>query len=73
MKKLTSIIISCLSILALAGCGGHSKTGAEKATHVELILDYLPNTLHVAYYSALDQGYYTNAGIDIEIRHVLQH
>jgi putative hydroxymethylpyrimidine transport system substrate-binding protein len=64
MKKLTFILLSCLSIL-FAGCGGHSRPEGE--THVKLILDYLPNTLHVAYYSALDQGYYKKAGIDLEV------
>jgi putative hydroxymethylpyrimidine transport system substrate-binding protein len=67
MKYLKIILVCCLP-LVIAGCGGHPKTVEPKSeTPVRLILDYLPNTLHIAYYSALDQGYYKDNGLKVEI------
>ena len=60
----------CLPLL-FAGCGGHAKSeesaSAPKPTDVRLILDYLPNTIHVAFYSALDQGYYKRDNLNVDI------
>ena len=67
MKYLKIILLSCLPFF-IAGCGGHSEKTEEKPlTDVKVILDYLPNTLHVAYYAAMDQGYYKDAGLKVDI------
>ncbi len=58
---------------ALAACGG--QTGAEDdasgdaadLTHVSFVLDYTPNTNHTGLYVALDQGYFADEGLEVEV------
>ncbi len=54
-------LISLLLVLLLLGCG------APRPTHVTLSLDWVPNTNHTGFYVALDKGYYTEEGLEVEI------
>lgn len=47
-----------------AADGSNPDAGAEDVT---VILDYVANTNHTGMYVALDQGYYKEAGLDVEI------
>ena len=40
---------------------------ADQLEKVTVILDYVANTNHTGMYVALDQGYYKEAGLDVEI------
>ena len=61
---------------ALAACGGAGTAseqgtaddaeGGEK-TKVSFVLDYTPNTNHTGLYVALDQGYFADEGLEVEI------
>ena len=60
---------------ALAACGGTGTAeqpaaddaeGGEK-TKVSFVLDYTPNTNHTGLYVALDQGYFADEGLEVEI------
>ena len=53
--------------LGLAACGGD---GAEPGASREatLVLDFVPNAVHAGIYLAYAEGYYTDKGIDLEIR-----
>ena len=60
---------------ALAACGGDGASeqpaggdaeGGEK-TKVSFVLDYTPNTNHTGLYVALDQGYFADEGLEVEI------
>jgi ABC-type nitrate/sulfonate/bicarbonate transport system substrate-binding protein len=42
-------------------------TTGDSLTRVTLVLDYLPNTNHTGLYVALNNGYYEEAGLDVEI------
>ena len=44
-----------------------SPTVPAAATKVRLALDWTPNTNHLAFYVAQDQGYYRDAGIELDI------
>ena len=64
------------ALLVLAGCGGGgeepgaSASGAEASTEptpVKLQLQWLAQAQFAGYYAALDQGYYTEEGLDVEI------
>ena len=45
-----------------------AKTGdVDQLEKVTVILDYVANTNHTGMYVALDQGYYKEAGLDVEI------
>ena len=60
---------------ALAACGGTgtSEQGAAddaesgEKTKVSFVLDYTPNTNHTGLYVALDQGYFADEGLEVEI------
>ena len=51
--------------LALSGCAGKRPTSTTSLT---LVLDYTPNTNHTGIYVALDQGYYADEGIALDVQ-----
>ncbi|RMI09398.1 ABC transporter substrate-binding protein [Cellulomonas triticagri] len=73
--------IGLVAALALAGCGGGSGDdeatagsggsggtgGSGDLTPVKLQLQWLTQAQFSGYYAALDQGYYEEAGLDVEI------
>jgi NitT/TauT family transport system substrate-binding protein len=74
--------VACLaalaaSLLAIAACGGSdsgssttSSTaagGAQKLTKVKLQLQWFTQAQFGGYFAALDQGYYKDAGLDVQI------
>lgn len=66
-KNFTALMtITALTAAALSGCSkpAEQTTASEKVT---VILDYVANTNHTGMYVALDQGYYKDAGLDVEI------
>ena len=66
MKRFFALICACGLVLSLAGCGQKENTGAagEKITFV---LDWTPNTNHTGLYVALANGYFEQAGIEVEV------
>jgi ABC-type nitrate/sulfonate/bicarbonate transport system substrate-binding protein len=40
---------------------------SDKLTDVKIMLEWTPNTNHTGLYAALDQGYYKEAGLNVEI------
>jgi ABC-type nitrate/sulfonate/bicarbonate transport system substrate-binding protein len=55
--------LAIASALPLAACGG----GDEELQPATLMLDWTPNTNHAGIYVALEQGWYEEAGIDLQI------
>ncbi len=58
--KIKLISILTILVVVLSGCGADDNK-------VTLMLDYVPNTNHIGIYTALENGYYEVAGIDLEI------
>lgn len=52
-----------LGALLLAACGGDD----DELQSATLMLDWTPNTNHAGIYVALEQGWYAEAGIDLQI------
>lgn len=77
MKKIIAILLTCAMALgAAAGCGspkndtGSKATSDEKSenkTKITFVLDWTPNTNHTGLYVAKDKGYFSDAGLDVEI------
>lgn len=73
-KSIISLIAVTLmtTSLILSGCGNSkpSKNDAPEKSETEdvtVILDYVANTNHTGMYVALDQGYYEEAGLNVDI------
>jgi ABC-type nitrate/sulfonate/bicarbonate transport system substrate-binding protein len=73
MKKQTRWIADATAalltlVLALAGCAKKSDEPSGSATkQVRVILDYLPNAIHVGFYQAQAAGYFRNEGLSVRI------
>ena len=66
MKRISALVCALILTLSLAGCGAKREevAAAEKITFV---LDWTPNTNHTGLYVAMDQGYFEDAGITVEV------
>lgn len=55
--------------LVLSACGGgsDSDSGGGGGTKVKLQLQWVPQAQFAGYYAAVDQGYYKDEGLDVEI------
>src|SRR5215470_2086584 len=67
MKVVAALLAAALLLAGAAGCGG---SGAEPGAPVgaTLVLDFTPNAVHSGIYAAKREGYYRDAGIDLNIR-----
>ncbi|MBQ8002383.1 MAG: ABC transporter substrate-binding protein [Clostridia bacterium] len=62
MKKILCILMAVFMLFAISGCG--QKDGLEEIT---LVLDWTPNTNHAGIFLARDLGYYSDAGLKVNI------
>jgi putative hydroxymethylpyrimidine transport system substrate-binding protein len=60
-------LVLVLAVLA-ASCGGSASGGSSATTHVNLVLDWVPNPDHVGIYSAIDRGDFSRRGLDVTAR-----
>ena len=74
MKKCMLFLTMSMAAMLLCSCGGSDDSAAEDATaqsqelqKVTVILDWTANPNHAGMYVAKDQGYYEEAGLDVEI------
>lgn len=61
MKKLIALLLSVSIVFCLSACG---KTENEKIT---IVLDWTPNTNHTGIFVAKANGYFDEAGLNVEI------
>jgi ABC-type nitrate/sulfonate/bicarbonate transport system substrate-binding protein len=74
-KRLTAAILALTMALALCACGSTDSDGSASAdqsgdqelTKVTFVLDWTPNTNHTGLYVALANGYFEEAGLDVEV------
>ncbi|MCG2796937.1 MAG: ABC transporter substrate-binding protein [Cellulomonas sp.] len=67
-------VLAVAAALALAGCSGSSDSSASSSasgsaglTKVTLQLQWVTQAQFAGYYAALDQGYYADEGLDVDI------
>lgn len=63
MKKVIALILALTMLVALGACATPQKEN-EKVT---LVLDWTPNTNHTGLYVALENGYFADNGLDVQI------
>ena len=61
MKKLVMFLLCITLILSLTACGG------DREQTVTVVLDWTPNTNHTGIYVALANGYFKEAGLDVQV------
>lgn len=70
MRKWLVVCITCI-ILFTIGCsnnnGSQKDADGKELEEVSFILDWTPNTNHTGIYVAIENGYYEDAGLDVEI------
>ncbi|MFC2019334.1 ABC transporter substrate-binding protein [Chloroflexota bacterium] len=64
MKRLSIIIVLLAVIVMVTSCGA---SGNKDLIAVKLILDWVPNTNHTGIFVAEEEGYFTEAGLAVEI------
>ena len=69
-RSLTLSLLAVLLLVALAGCGGTSENvgSSDGLERVTLALDWYPNVDHVGIYAAQAEGYFEDAGLEVEIQ-----
>ena len=75
MKKMTAFVLAGAMILGLGACGGVNNENQELAyekssgepKEITLVLDWTPNTNHTGFYVALEEGYYEDAGLKVNM------
>lgn len=62
-------LLATAGVLAVAGCSGTQSTpaGGGAATPIRFAMNWYPLADHAAYYVALNKGWYSEAGLDVEI------
>lgn len=66
-KKAAVLLTAAAMAACMGGAAFAEETEAEELKKVTVILDYVPNTNHTGMYVALDNGYYAEEGLDVEI------
>lgn len=64
-KKSAAVMIA--AAMAMSMTAAASAQEGKELKKVTVILDYVPNTNHTGMYVALDNGYYEEEGLDVEI------
>ena len=64
-KEITAVLLSVLLLIA-SGCAQSTGSQTEKEK-ITVVLDWTPNTNHTGLYVALANGYFDQAGLDVEI------
>jgi NitT/TauT family transport system substrate-binding protein len=66
--KTRSAVFVLLLVLVLSACSGLTPDGPSQdgLTHIRLPMGYIPNIQYAPFYSAVDMGYFADAGIELE-------
>nr|WP_241218854.1 ABC transporter substrate-binding protein [Bifidobacterium dolichotidis] len=69
MISLVAAVSALLMLVGLGGCGHaqQSTASSAKLTPVTFMLWWTPDTNHIGVYTALNKGYYRDAGLDVSI------
>lgn len=60
------LIAAIVIVLVLAGCAGGGGNGDAGAQKIRIALDWTPNTNHTGLYVAQQEGWFRDAGLDVE-------
>lgn len=70
IKKFLCILLAAALMFSFAACSSDTDKKSDdnrKKTEITVCLDWTPNTNHTGLYTALANGYYADAGLDVKI------
>lgn len=72
LKKILCVLLALAVVFSFAACSANNDNKSEedtekKKTEITVCLDWTPNTNHTGLYTALANGYYADAGLDVKI------
>ena len=69
MKKILAFVLACAMVMSLSACGGSDKADPAQGQleNITFVLDWTPNTNHTGLYVAIEKGYFTEAGLNVEV------
>jgi len=66
MRRAVALLAAVIAVAGGVGCGGGgAEPGAPKGA--TLVLDFTPNAVHAGIYAAQAEGFYRDAGLDLQI------
>ncbi|SES90645.1 putative hydroxymethylpyrimidine transport system substrate-binding protein [Oceanobacillus limi] len=69
MKKSLFLLVIALIIIVLVACQSEqSGAGDEEVTEIDIMLDWYPNAVHSYLYAAIENGYFEEEGIKVNIQ-----
>jgi putative hydroxymethylpyrimidine transport system substrate-binding protein len=67
MRRAVALLATALALVGTSGCGeSGAEPGAPKGA--TLVLDFVPNAVHSGIYVARADGYYGEAGVELEVQ-----
>jgi len=68
-RRSAALVVGALITVAATGCGGEStdRRSADGPEKLTVVLEWSPNTNHSGVYLAQAEGWYAEAGLDVEI------
>lgn len=67
-KRLSAAVLALTMLVGLSACAQSSEPEQEKGLEkITFVLDWTPNTNHTGLYTALANGYFEDAGLDVEV------
>ncbi|MDQ0256978.1 putative hydroxymethylpyrimidine transport system substrate-binding protein [Evansella vedderi] len=71
MKKVFILFFSFVVLIALVACGDQESSAggaSEELTEIDIMLDWYPNAVHSYLYAALENGYFEEEGLKVNIQ-----
>lgn len=66
MKRTIALLLTLALILGTAGCAGNPPT-PDTTENITVVLDWTPNTNHTGIFTAIENGYFEEAGLNVEV------
>lgn len=70
IKRISALLVALVLAVTVTGCGNentNTNTDSGQMEKITFVLDWTPNTNHTGLYAAVENGYFAEEGLDVEI------